>query len=128
MNDLAGLKALVVEDEGSIALMIEDMLADLGCAVAGTAGNLNYARGLAGTLAVDLAILDVNLAGEYVFPVARLLGERRIPFVFSTGYGARALPAEFSGYPVLAKPFSPEDLRRAIVQALTSARSGRLTR
>ncbi len=55
---------------------MEDMLAGLGCAVVGTAGNLNYARGLARTLAVDLAILDVNLAGERIFQLRRSHAKR----------------------------------------------------
>ena len=58
----------------------------------------------------DLALLDVNLAGEVVFPVARILRERRIPFLFSTGYGAAPLEEEFRNAPAIGKPFSIEQL------------------
>ena len=66
----------------------------------------------------DFAVLDVNLAGEPAFPVADILRERRIPFVFSTGYGTKGLPADYAGHPALAKPFVIAELHRQIVRAL----------
>jgi CheY-like chemotaxis protein len=118
MVDLAGLKALVVEDEGVIALLIEDMLLDLGCEVAGSAANLSKACELARTISIDLALLDVNLQGISALPVARILRERRIPFVFSTGYGTSGVSDEFASYPILAKPFVRDDLREKLAAAL----------
>jgi hypothetical protein len=68
--------------------------------------------------AVDFAVLDLNLHGKPAFPVAGILHDRRIPFVFSTGYGASGVPQEFRAYPVLTKPFTLDLLRNAIVRAV----------
>jgi CheY-like chemotaxis protein len=119
MNGISGLKALIVEDEGSIALLIEDMLERLGCEIAASVARLSEACEVARTATFDFAVLDVNLDGKPAFPVADILRERRIPFVFSTGYGDSGLPAEFNGRPVLSKPFLTRDLQRAILQALS---------
>src|ERR1044071_3514388 len=119
MKALAGLKALVAEDEGSIALLIEDMLLDFGCEIAASAARLAVACKLAQTVSCDFAVLDVNLAGQSALPVALLLRERGIPFVFSTGYGATGVPGEMADHPVLGKPFTREQLRQAILSALS---------
>jgi CheY-like chemotaxis protein len=118
VSELAGLRVLVVEDEASIALMIEDMLQDLGCEIAASVARLGDACAAAATAEIDLAVLDVNLDGQPVFPVARILHERKIPLVFSTGYGAGGLPAEFSGHPVLGKPFSMSSLQQTLALAV----------
>jgi CheY-like chemotaxis protein len=118
MNDLAGRRALLVEDEGAVALLIEDMLVDLGCEVAASAANLGKACELASQAQFDFAILDLNLNGVSAIPVARILRERCIPFVFSTGYGASGVSEEFVDYPLLAKPFIMNDLRDRICAAL----------
>lgn len=118
MTSLVGTRVLVVEDEGAVALLIEDMLEALGCEVVASVARLAKAHDLAGSLDIDLAILDVNLAGERVFPVAETLQARGIPFLFSTGYGASGLPNAFSKHPVLHKPFSERDLQHKIVLAL----------
>jgi CheY-like chemotaxis protein len=118
MPDFAGLRALVVEDEGAVALLIEDMLLDLGCEVAASAANLDKACALARTSNVDFAVLDLNLDGSSAMPVARILRERRIPFVFSTGYGAQGVSQDFDSYPLLAKPFVMADLEEKISSAL----------
>jgi DNA-binding response OmpR family regulator len=123
MNDLAGRRALLIEDEGGVALLIEDMLFDLGCELAGSAARVNRACELARSTAADFAVLDLNLDGEPAFPVARILRDRKIPFVFSTGYGAAGMPLEFNGTPVLTKPFVLEELRQAIRTALRIAPS-----
>jgi len=118
MSDFPGLKVLVVEDEGSIALLIEDMLLELGCDLRASIGRLDKACIVAGTISVDFAVLDVNLAGELVFPVAEILRKRAIPFLFSTGYGG--LPERFRDCLVLNKPFTIEDVRRKIRMILAS--------
>lgn len=123
MNDLSGLKALIVEDEGGIALMIEDMLAELGCEVAASVAQLQKATQVASTAIVDFAILDVNIGGKPIFPVAQILQKREIPIVFSTGYGAEGLPTEFSENPLITKPFTIEALHSAIVAAVKLAPS-----
>lgn len=119
MTDLSGLKALVVEDEGGVALLIEDMLLDLGCEIAGSVARVAKACEVARTATFDFAVLDVNLDGEPAFPIASILRERRIPFLFSTGYGESGLPPEFNAHPVLSKPFGMADLRRVIAAALS---------
>lgn len=118
MRDLAGLKALVIEDEGPVALLIEDMLLDFGCEVAASAADLGKASEFARTARVDFALLDLNLAGQSALPVAGILRDRRIPFVFSTGYGASEVMHGFERYPLLVKPFNSEDLRDKIAAAL----------
>ncbi|EJL03738.1 MULTISPECIES: response regulator [Pseudomonas] len=118
MTPFAGTRVLVVEDEGAIALLIEDMLEEFGCRVVASVARLAPACEMARTVMVDLAILDVNLAGERVFPVADILRSRHIPFLFSTGYGASGVPPEYAGCPVLHKPYSERELQQTIAVAL----------
>ncbi|HYD43867.1 MAG TPA: response regulator [Phenylobacterium sp.] len=118
MAELAGLRALLVEDEGGVALLIEDMLRELGCEVAASVATLSRALSIAGSGAFDFAVLDVNLDGEPVFPVAEVLRSRRLPFLFSTGYGRVGVPETFSDYEVLNKPFALDDLERKLRLAL----------
>jgi CheY-like chemotaxis protein len=121
MNGFSGIKVLVVEDEGFVALLIEDMLQDLGCEIVASVARLQEACTIARTAQIDLAVLDVNLGGERSFPVAHILHERGVPFMFSTGYGTSGLPAEFSGCQVLAKPFSAKALQETLALALGSS-------
>jgi CheY-like chemotaxis protein len=118
MTSFAGLKALIVEDDGSIAWLLEDMLQELGCEIAASVGGLAEAVELARVRAIDFAVLDLNLNGQPALPVAGILRKRGIPLVFSTGYGAVGLPDEFRSCPVLAKPYRIESLRSAIMAAL----------
>ena len=108
------LRVLIVEDEMLVAMNIEDMLLDLGHEVAGLASRLAPAMALAREAQFDLAMLDVTLAGEQSFPVARALVERGIPFLFATGYGVKGVAEEFRSFPVLQKPFRMRDLGEAI--------------
>jgi CheY-like chemotaxis protein len=114
MAELAGLRALVVEDEGSVALLIEGMLEDLGCEVAASVATLAEALTAATDKSFDFAVLDVNLAGELVFPVAEVLRGRQLPFLFSTGYGRMGVPETFKGCEVLNKPFMMGELERKL--------------
>jgi DNA-binding response OmpR family regulator len=118
MVDAVGLKALVVEDEGPVALLIEDMLLDLGCEIAASAADLDKACQLARTASVDFAVLDLNLNGSSAAPVAQILRERQIPFLFSTGYGAGGLPAGYESYLVLSKPFVFDELREKVLRTV----------
>ena len=110
-------RVLVVEDESLVAMLIEGYLEELGHEVARTAARLDEALALARTLDLDVAVLDVNLAGELSYPVAEALRQRGVPFLFATGYGTAGLPEELRGVPVLPKPFEQEQLRRAICLA-----------
>jgi len=112
------LRILIVEDEMLVAMNIEDMLLDLGHEVAGLAGRLDAALALAREAEFDLAMLDVNLAGETSFPVAAVLTERNIPFLFATGYGIKGIAEEYRGRPVLQKPFRARDLEAAISDSI----------
>lgn len=112
---------LVVEDEGAVAMLIEEMLEELGCVVVASVARLGKASDIARSVEVDLAMLDINLSGQLVFPVAEILRDRNIPFVFCTGYGSSGLQAEFAMRPVLHKPFSLSDLEAKIAVALAMA-------
>jgi CheY-like chemotaxis protein len=107
---LSGLRVLIVEDEALIASLIEDYLIDLGCEVVGPAMHMTDAVQLAREAAFDGATLDVNIVGEKVYPVADILTERGIPFVFMTGYGQAGLRKCDGGCPVLQKPYRLEQL------------------
>src|SRR5208337_285243 len=84
---LSGLKILVVEDEPLVAMALDDSLTDSGYTVVGPASSLKTGMRLIEEHAVDGAVLDVNLRGEMVFPLADALAKRSIPFVYVTGYG-----------------------------------------
>lgn len=112
--DLAGLKVLVVEDEMMVSMLIEDMLGDMGCQVIGPASRLDEALALAQDAEIDCAVLDVNLGGQPIFPLADLLREKGRPFAFATGYGDSALRDVDKGSLVLQKPFREIDLQRII--------------
>lgn len=108
---IQGMQVFVVEDEALIALMLEDMLTDLGCVLAGSADTVAQALSqLEGMSDIDAAILDVNIGGEVVFPVADALLQREVPFVFSTGYGPADLATRYPNSRMLAKPYPSEAL------------------
>ncbi|MFC3839422.1 response regulator [Paracoccus rhizosphaerae] len=111
---MTALRVLLVEDEMLIAMDMEDMLVAMGYVVVGPAMRLQKAVEKARVENLDLAVLDVNLAGERSFPVAEVLRERGIPFIFATGYGTAALTEEFEGTITLQKPVDPGQLRAAI--------------
>jgi CheY-like chemotaxis protein len=104
------LRVLLVEDEGLVAMMLEDLLEDLGCEVAGSLASVGAALAwIEAGGAADVALLDVNLSGEPVFPVAEALKQRGVPFAFATGYGADHDP-RFREAPLLGKPIRQERL------------------
>lgn len=112
---LSAPNVLVVEDEALVSMMLEAMLAEIGCEVAAVAATVS--EGLAQLEAcerIDVAILDVNLRGEKVFPVADALLKRDIPFVFSTGYGPADLAMRYPRAGLLFKPYGPDDLSKAL--------------
>ena len=123
MPDARPLKVLVVEDESLVALDIENMLEEMGCTVVASVPRLVKALELASRLDLDLAVLDINLAGEVVYPLAFRLAERGIPFLFSTGYSTADLPPELRDRPILRKPVMLASLKRAVAMARTGIRS-----
>jgi CheY-like chemotaxis protein len=96
-----GLRVFVVEDEAMIRMMIIEMLAELGHIIAAEAGHLDRAMELAQSAEFDLAILDVNLNGKVITPVAEFIRARGRPIIFATGYGSEGVPEEFRGLPAL---------------------------
>ena len=116
---LSGRRVLVVEDESLVAMLLETILEDLGCTPVGPASNVDEGEAIArDTVDLDAALLDVNLAGRQVFPVAAVLKARGVPFVFSTGYGESGLPEHWRGNPTVQKPFTDAAIRDALMAAL----------
>ena len=109
-----GLSFLVVEDETVAFMLLEEMLQGLGAA------SVWRARKVAEALAVlekhrpNAAVLDINLSGEMVFPVAVNLEEAKIPFIFTTGYGRSLIPPYWAQKLTLQKPFQSEVLAAAL--------------
>lgn len=108
---------LVVEDEMLVALMLEGMLKDLGYRVI-KAARVARAVAMAAAEAIDVAILDVNLAGVSSYPVAEALRRRGIPFVVASGYDPARLGGEFRDTAVLQKPYLSRDVQRMLADAL----------
>ena len=117
---LNGLRVLVVEDEMMVSMLIEDMLTDLGCTVIGPAARLDEAMELASKGGIDCAVLDVNLGGQPIFPLADYLRAQGAPFAFATGYGDAGLREVDRGSPVLQKPFREGDLARVLGELRTA--------
>ncbi len=116
----AARRVLIVEDETIVAMLIEDMAAELGYEIAGLASRAETALQLARDLRIDCAILDMNLNGQDSYPIAELLNARGVPFVFATGYSTAELPATLRNVPILQKPFERGDLERALLAAARS--------
>jgi CheY-like chemotaxis protein len=114
MSDKPRCRILVVEDEAIIAILVGDMVLDFGSEVVGPAAKMDEALRLAAQADLDAAILDVNVGGAVVFPVADVVRSRGLPIIFATGYGSGGLPPRFRNDPVLAKPFSYEALAEAL--------------
>jgi CheY-like chemotaxis protein len=123
--DLTGLRAFVVEDEALVLLTLEDMLGDLGCQVIVSAQHIDEALRLAPDAAVDIALLDVNVGGTRIDPVAQVLAARGIPILFVTGYEAPALPYGLAGTARVGKPFQLGELAAGLRRALGQGRGTR---
>lgn len=113
-----GLRVLLVEDESAIAMLTEAMLLDMGCEDIQIAGSVPQALLSIERRPPDVAVLDVNLQGQLVLPVAEKLAQAGIPFTFATGYGKSDMLGEFQDYPIVQKPFDLPDLENALRDAL----------
>jgi CheY-like chemotaxis protein len=111
---IADLRILIMEDEALVAMMIEDTLIDLGCEVVGPFSSIERGITAIEHAKLDGAFLDVNLRGEFVYPVADALAARATPFVFVTGYGEAGVHPRFRGTPVLTKPFVPDTIEQLV--------------
>ena len=107
-------RVLVVEDEYYLAQDLARALQKLGAQVVGPVPTLEAALALIGAEPVDAAVLDINLRGEEVYPVADALAERGIPFVFATGYDRSSIPATYQDVPRWEKPFDPHELAKGL--------------
>lgn len=116
------LRVLVVEDEMSIVVMIEDTLLELGAEIVGPTAWLDTALELAREASIDLAVLDINIQGGNTYSVADILAERGIPFVFCSGYGDWALEERHRDRPRLTKPFSMGELSDRVIELLGARR------
>jgi len=113
---MPSLRVLIVEDEALISLLIQSIVCDLGHQAVGCAYSVGQALALLEKIAesTDAALLDVNLGGNLVFPVAEALTARAIPFAFLTGYGALGIPERFAHATVMQKPFTDKDVAFAV--------------
>jgi DNA-binding response OmpR family regulator len=111
-------KILIVEDEAVVALEIESTLRRAGFAISGCAASVGKALDVLAAEGCDIAVLDANLRGESVEPVAAALQRRGTPFFFVSGYGRVHLPERFLDAPLLSKPFEPAELIRRVRQLL----------
>jgi CheY-like chemotaxis protein len=117
-SPFAGVRVLLVEDEGAISLLLETLLESLGCGIVGPASSLAEADRYAAEADFDIALLDVNVGGHRIYPVAERLLARNIPFVFSTGYGTEGLDRRWHSTPVLVKPFTARQLEASLRRTL----------
>ncbi|MHB8283364.1 MAG: response regulator [Caulobacteraceae bacterium] len=116
MDEARRLRVFVVEDEMMVAMLIEDMLDDMGHELAGLATHLEAALVQASCVQTDVAVLDINLNGKLSFPIADILRERGVPFFFASGYGSAGLCDAYKGTLTLKKPFQAGDLTTALAK------------
>lgn len=120
--ELKGVRIFVVEDEALVLMDLEDMLSEMGCIVIGPAMKVAAAQEIvASDQPIDVAMLDVNVAGDLIFPVAELLKARNVPMMFASGYGSASLDVEWQTYPLIQKPYGFDDLARALTLTLSKA-------
>lgn len=121
IGETRALRILIVEDEILVAMNLEDMLGELGHNVVSIATRITQASALASSSEIDLAILDLNLSGVLSFPVADMLRQRRIPFMFATGYGSQGMTENYRDEVVMVKPYGLHELQSAINNVISVA-------
>ena len=114
-------RILVVEDDILVATLLAEILESVGWQVVGPVAHLGTALDAAASEGFDAAVLDVNLGGQTVFPLAEVLDARRVPFVFVTACGRETLPPLFCGRPHLGKPFAPGELIGTVARLVVPA-------
>ena len=111
---LKGRRILVVEDQYLLATEVCEWLVDAGAEVLGPVPDSLQARALIDAERPECAVIDINLGDGPVYDVANRLIERRVPFLFATGYGRNSIPDEYAGTPTLEKPFKSGELVEAV--------------
>jgi CheY-like chemotaxis protein len=121
-DQMRGRRVLVVEDDSLLAMFVQTMLTDLGCEVLGPIHGLSEALDFVATQTpIDVAVLDLNLDGEPIYPVIDALRAQGVPIIFCSGYGDTALRASDQGSLVLRKPYRVAELPRVLAEALAAA-------
>jgi DNA-binding response OmpR family regulator len=115
---LNGCRVFVVEDNAMASVLLMQLLESMSCEIAGSASRFADAEHKSRTLAFDVALLDINLRGERIFPIAEALQRNGTPFVMVTGYDASALPESLRGTTVLQKPYRKQELEIALRNAV----------
>jgi DNA-binding response OmpR family regulator len=119
MTDTPALRILIAEDEAMISLILEDYIGLLGHSITGPCATLEEChRTLGEDGAIDIAILDCNLLDGPIWPFARHLGEKGIPFLFTSGDDGEGMPADLANRPVLGKPYTMNALEKALIQLM----------
>lgn len=116
-SKLKGLRVLVVEDEALIAMMVEDMLVEIGCVVAGSVADASGALAVVSSQPVDAVILDIHLADGESYGFADEMLQRGTPIVFCTGDSSSEIRRPYSSQPFITKPFGLEDLSGGLNRA-----------
>ena len=120
-QELRGLAVLVVEDNFLIAEAVREIFDECGSRVVGPASRIAEALRLAEDTSLDGAVLDINLAGEFCFPLAEALRARAVPFLFLTGYGeAMLIPPAFRDVPRISKPFDGLEVAQVAARHFTA--------
>lgn len=115
-GNLTNRRILVVEDSPLISAVLEDMLTDMGCKVVGPTGNMAFAVDLAGSEEIDAAVIDLNIRGGKVYPVADVLIARNIPFLIASGYADWTMREDLKDRPRVTKPFAQEVLEQQLTK------------
>jgi CheY-like chemotaxis protein len=125
VTSLQGFRILIAEDEGLVALQLEDIVRGLGCEVVGPVSRLDELTAAIEAKNFDGALLDVNLRGEHVFEILPRLEQLDIPFIITSGYDAKSLfPLQYRDVPRLAKPFDEAGLRQICLQIFVNPNPG----
>lgn len=117
-GSLAGLRVLVVEDEMLVSLLVEELLIEQSCVVVGPFSRIGEALEAARTRAFDVALLDVNVDGAKIYPVAEAISGRGIPFLLLSGYGDAAIPVSHPEWRACAKPFKADVLISMLIEQI----------
>ncbi len=115
---LAGKRVLVCEDELLVSMLIEDLLKERGCIIVGPFATVSSARDAAREAEIDIAVLDVNLRGSTIYPVAEILAQRDVPLLILSGYGKEAVPPDRPKWRACSKPFNTAELVSILCELL----------